>query len=351
MLDLYTIHCSESFQTALSEMDKRGKQILLVIDSDKKLIGTITDGDLRRAILRKVSPNENVGKVLNPDPICVDERFSGSAVRDLMKSKSIHHVPIIDENGVLMGVHTEDMLVSSTHLGLQAVIMVGGYGRRLGELTKNCPKPMLHLGGKPILQTIIEQLQSAGIHKISLAVNYLASQIKEFFGDGNRFGVAIDYIEEPEPLGTAGALRLMKDVQDEPLLVINGDILTSVNFAHVLRFHNRYSAIATMCVREYKFQVPYGVVNLNGVYIEGLEEKPAATMFINSGVYIVNREALSMIPGNGVFQMTELFDLLREKGFATVAYPIHEYWKDIGSPEDFQEAQNDFNRTFSHVTR
>lgn len=346
MLDQYTIYSSETFQTALSEMDKRGKQILLVVNSDNRLIGTITDGDLRRAILRKVPSDANVRDLFNPNPITVKEHVSVATIREMMISKRIHHIPIVDDHGVLIGLHTEDLVVGSDQLGLQAVIMVGGYGRRLGEMTKNCPKPMLQLGGKPILQTIVEQLQSAGIMKISLAVNYLASQIKDFFDDGSRFGVEIDYLEETEPLGTAGALRLLNDVGSDPILVLNGDILTRVNFAHVLRFHLRQMASATMCVREYKYQVPYGVVNLRGVNITGIEEKPATTMFINSGIYIINPDTLKYIPPSGSFPMTDLFDQLRRNELTTVAYPIHEYWKDIGSPEDFEAASQEFEAEF-----
>jgi dTDP-glucose pyrophosphorylase len=345
-LDLYTIPSDTKFQQAISEMDARGKQILLVVDEHKKLIGTVTDGDLRRGYLKKCPPDTPILEILNSNPIKVDETASDSEIRQLMISKGIHHIPIVDSVGVLTGLHTADAVVSSRPLQLSAILMVGGLGKRLGALTTNCPKPMLEMGGKPILQTIVEQLRVAGVTRIYMAVNYLGDQIKQHFGDGGNFGVSIRYLEEHVPLGTAGALRLLEGIGDDPLLVMNGDILTKVNYSHILRFHNTHKAVATMCVREFGYQLPYGVVELDGIHIKKIDEKPATVVFVNSGIYVLDPSALGLIPESGPYQMPELFSRLRAIGRKTVAYPIIEYWKDIGSPEDFKEAEGEFESTF-----
>jgi dTDP-glucose pyrophosphorylase/predicted transcriptional regulator len=345
-LDLYTIPSNTKFHQAISEMDARGKQILLVVDDERRLIGTVTDGDLRRGYLKKSPPDTPILEILNSNPIKVDETASVSEIRQLMILKGIHHIPIVDSVGVLTGLHTADAVVSSRPLQLSAILMVGGLGKRLGELTSNCPKPMLEMGGKPILQTIVEQLRVAGVTRIYMAVNYLGDQIKQHFGDGSSFGVSVRYLEEHAPLGTAGALRLLEGIGDDPLLVMNGDILTKVNYSHILSFHNTHKAVATMCVREFGYQLPYGVVELDGIHIKKIDEKPATVVFVNSGIYVLDPSALGLIPESGPYQMPELFSILRDTGRKTVAYPIIEYWKDIGSPEDFKEAEGEFESTF-----
>jgi NDP-sugar pyrophosphorylase family protein len=287
-----------------------------------------------------------VSILMNPRPVTVTTDCSERRAKELMVERRVHHLPVIDEHGRLKGIFTENELIGVDRLELRAVLMVGGLGQRLGELTRECPKPLLKIGGKPILQTIVEQLYSSGVRDIYMAVNYLATKIKTFFGDGSAFGVKITYLEEDKPLGTAGALRLLELSGDRPLLVMNGDILTKVNYAHLLRFHNESRASATMCVREYVFNVPYGVVKVEESEITGIEEKPASHFFINSGIYILDPSVLHYIPVDGPFTMPELFDMLRENHKKTVAYPIHEYWMDIGNPEDFKSAHYNYEKIF-----
>jgi dTDP-glucose pyrophosphorylase len=346
-LQKYTVGPRMTFESALLEMDTRATQILLVVDDFGVLLGTITDGDLRRAILRKLPQDSSVTTIMNPRPIKVGEGCLESLAREIMRANRIRHLPIVGSNGLLRGLFTEETLVGSQALPLQAVLMVGGYGKRLGDMTRNCPKPMLKVGGRPILHTIVDQLRQIGVNKIHMAVNYLSGQIKDYFEDGQAFGVSISYVEEAEPLGTAGALRLLKEVVETPMLVMNGDILTRVNFADLLRFHQENNAVATMCVREFYQQVPFGVVQLSGAEILGIEEKPASRFFINSGIYVLEPCVMHYIPSSGAFGMPSLFDVLREQHKKTVAYPIHEYWMDVGNPGDFQTANESFASVFS----
>jgi dTDP-glucose pyrophosphorylase len=344
----YTIDGDVPFGVALSELDRRATQILLVVDSDNVLRGTITDGDMRRAILRKMPMESPVSMLMNPTPVTATPDCSERRAKELMAERRVHHLPIIDAQGRLKGIFTENELIGTDTLDLRAVLMVGGLGQRLGELTRECPKPLLKIGGKPILQTIVEQLCSSGVRDIYMAVNYLGTKIKEFFGDGGAFGVNITYLEEDKPLGTAGALRLLELTGDQPLLVMNGDILTKVNYARLLRFHNESLASATMCVREYVFNVPYGVVIVEESEITGIEEKPASHFFINSGIYILDPSVLHYVPNDGPFTMPELFDVLREQHKKTVAYPVHEYWMDVGNPDDFKSAGDHYESVFQN---
>lgn len=346
-LNRYVISPDSPFREAISELDKRATQILLIVDPDDKLIGTVTDGDMRRALLRNFADDTPLSQVMNPAPLKVLEDCTPQQAKSLMHANRIHHLPIVDVNNRLKGVFTEDSLIGGETVNATAILMVGGYGRRLGIMTSDCPKPMLKIGGKPILQTIVEQLRDAGITDIVLAVNYLASQIKDYFGDGGEFAVQISYLEEDAPLGTAGALRLLdyRDY-DRPLLVMNGDILTRVNFMHLVRFHTTHDASATMCVREFHQQVPYGVVRVDGLRIESIEEKPASRFFINSGIYVIDPGSLEYLTAEGALDMPSFFDLLREQQKLTLAYPIHEYWADIGNPEEFRAAELRYSSEF-----
>jgi NDP-sugar pyrophosphorylase family protein len=245
-----------------------------------------------------------------------------------------------------VGIFTEESLIHDRPLTNTVVLMVGGRGKRLRPLTETCPKPMLRIGGKPILETTIETLRDSGFRHFVLSINYLAEQIERYFGDGSRYGIRINYIRESEPLGTAGALRHLAPVPTCPFVVMNGDILTRLNYVHLLLYHQQSQASATMCVREFDQQVPFGVVELDGKSISRIKEKPKARYFVNSGIYVLEPTTLEYVPDGGPFDMPELFNVLREQRKATIAYPIREYWMDIGRPDDFLQAEREFSFHF-----
>lgn len=351
-LEQYFADKDLSIKEAIERLNKESTQILLVVDSENRLLGTVTDGDIRRAILRADASVSGLRlkDVMRPSPIIASTDWSPQRAKSVMLAKRIHHIPIVDQHGFVSGIFTEESLLTREYLPNTAMLMVGGLGTRLGDMTKDCPKPMLRIGGKPILETIVESLRDAGIKHIVLAVNYLADQIRDYFLDGSAHNVRIEYVTEQERLGTAGALRLLTPVPESPFLVMNGDILTRVNFQHLLRYHSENDAVATMCIREFDQQVPFGVVDLNGIEISQLREKPTNSFFVNSGIYVLDPIALHYVPSTGAFDMPSLFDLLREQNKRTVGYPIQEYWTDIGLPADFQAAATQFEQNFASVT-
>lgn len=350
-LDRYLVGINLSIDDAIVRLNQSATQILLVVDSHQRLLGTVTDGDVRRAILSKDKlTGRSIIQVMQRKPTVAAIDWSPQRAQSLMHSKRIHHIPIVDDAGVVTGVFTEESLVSQVDLPNTAFVMAGGLGSRLGEMTADCPKPMLRIGGKPILETILETLRDAGIRKIVFAVNYLADQIQDHFADGSNHGVSIDYVIERERLGTAGSLRLLDPVPNEPILVMNGDILTRVNYGHLLRYHDQHQAAATMCVREFNQRIPFGVVELTGNRIEKITEKPETSFYVNSGIYVLSPESLAEIPRTGPFDMPSLFEAVRRDSQSTIAYPIQEYWADIGQPGDFAQAESEYAVNFRGAT-
>jgi NDP-sugar pyrophosphorylase family protein len=256
----------------------------------------------------------------------------------LMRRKVIHHLPLIDEDHRLVGLATLDDLVGAVERPNWVVLMAGGLGTRLHPLTKECPKPLLKVGEKPILEIILESFAEQGFKQIFLSVNYKAEMIQDYFGEGDRWGVQINYIHEKERLGTAGALSLLPGQPTTPMIVMNGDILTRTSFDSLLKFHEAQNAVATMAVREYDFQVPYGVVRVDGTKIEAIEEKPVQHFFVNAGIYTLSPKALAYIPKNTFFDMPTLFEHLIAANQPTAAYPLREYWIDIGRISDLEKA-------------
>ena len=345
-LEQFLVSPDTTVRASIDRLNQFATQILLVVNDDRQLLGTMTDGDVRRAILKRVNDETPVSAIMQPKPLTATKDWAPQKALSLMRVLRIHHIPVVDENGRVTGIFTEESLISQDELPNVAVLMVGGLGKRLGAMTSNCPKPMLNIGGKPILQTTVETLRDAGFRQFVFAVNYLAEKIEGHFGDGSAYGVSINYFQESEPLGTAGALRHIEISNNEPILVMNGDILTRVNFGHLLKYHYQNHAAATMCVREFNHEIPFGVVELDGHEISEIREKPTSSVFVNSGIYILNPESLDEIPAAGSFDMPSLFSLLREKQMATIAYPIQEYWADIGQPTDFAKAESEYASNF-----
>jgi dTDP-glucose pyrophosphorylase len=323
---------------ALRLLDANGNGFLPVIDEQNKLVGIITDGDVRRGILNKTL---ELDSIINRNPITANFGTSHLIIKRQLRELHRRHMPIIDETGKLVDVVVLDNFefISKDNW---VVIMVGGLGSRLGDLTKMIPKPMLEIGGKPILLGIIEHFKSQGFGKFVLCVNYKAEIIENYFKDGTWLGVKIEYTRETKRMGTAGALSLIDFEMEAPFFVVNGDVLTSINFEDFLDFHNVNNAVATMCVKSYVFDIPYACIDFNdNGDILALREKPSNEYFINTGMYILKPEILKKIPKNDYYDMPQLFDDLIEQAKECKAYRIDEYWLDLGRPEDLDKGQSD----------
>ena len=337
---------STSILEVLQIIDKSSKQLAIVVDENKKLLGTISDGDIRRALLNNISLNEPVKNIYFKTPTVASINNSKEEIINICRTKKIHQIPIVDNQGNLIGLETLDELISRDTKLNRVVLMVGGLGTRLRPLTENTPKPMLKVGNKPILQTIVEKFAEYGYLNITMCVNYKSQIIQDYFGDGNKFGVNIEYILEEQRMGTAGALSLLKEKPTEPFFVMNGDLLTNINFEHLHNFHISNNSAATMCVREYDFQVPYGVVNIADSKILSIEEKPIHKFFVSAGIYMLNSEVLKYIPENEFYDMPTLFQKIISEKQNTISFPLREYWLDIGRLDEYEKANNEYNEVF-----
>lgn len=326
---------------AIAKVDVSGLQVALVLAPDDRLLGILTDGNIRRAILAGKSLQVPVSEVMNPQPTVMPATTPRDEMLALMRRMTIHHLPLTNEAGQIVGLMTLNELIGATEHPNWVVLMAGGLGTRLKPLTENCPKPMLSVGGKPILESILNGFIKQGFRQFFFSVNYQAEMVKAHFGDGDRWGAKFNYLHENKRLGTAGALSLLSGASDHPIVVMNGDLLTRASFTDLLRFHAEHGAAATMAVREYDFQVPYGVVRMNNSTIAAIEEKPVHKFFVNAGIYVLSPEVLAHIPLDTFFDMPTLFQRLIELGLTTVAFPLREYWLDIGHMHDYEQAQAD----------
>jgi len=348
MIESYLVTLETPIRDAIACIDLNGKGIVLVVDEERLLLGTISDGDIRRAILRGVNLDLSVQILLaerknatGHGPITALEGTADADLLQLMNKEEIRQIPIVDTEGHVKNVAFLNDLVREYELPITAVVMAGGFGNRLRPLTEKIPKPMLPVGNRPLLERTIEQLKNIGIRHVSLTTHYKAEAISDHFGNGTDFGVAIDYVHEDQPLGTAGAIRLLTD-GDEPLLVINGDILTHVDFRAMLAFHQKHQACLTVGVRQYDLQVPYGVMKCDGANILEVSEKPKLQFLVNAGIYLLEPRARNYIPGDRKFDMTDLIQALIHEKRKVVSFPILEYWLDIGQRSDYEKAKFDF---------
>jgi len=327
-----------SISQAIEQLERAGTGALALCSDGRLLVGLLTDGDIRRAVLQGKSLTEPCATIATLMPVVAPENASPAEALYLMDQHDIHHLPMVDQKNRLVAFLLRKDLVSDSHTGLSAVIMAGGYGKRLMPLTKDVPKPMLPVGDRPLLELVIEQLRRAGIRDLNMTTHYLPESITNHFGDGGSFGVRLNYVKEDNPLGTAGGLKLMKRPEG-PLLVVNGDILTGVPFHEMLMYHRKHRADITVGVRKYDIQVPFGVVQCDDVRITGLQEKPSLSFFINAGTYLLEPSAYDCIPDGCPFDMTDLIQKLLDLGRTVVGFPIMEYWIDVGRQEDYQRAQ------------
>lgn len=329
-----------TLQQVIRNLDETGMQIVLVVSSEGTLVGTVTDGDIRRALLSGLDMSSPVDRIMNCNPFVVPRELGQDAVIQLMHANKIHQLPVLDNKRHVVGLHLLDELAVPAQRSNLMVIMAGGQGVRLRPHTENCPKPMLLVAGKPMLEHIIERGKLEGFNHFILAVHYLGHMIEDYFGDGNLWQVKIDYLRENEPLGTAGAINLLSPRPQVPFLVSNGDVLTDIRYSKMLDFHLRHNAVATMAVCFYEWQNPFGVVHTKGVDILSFEEKPISRTHINSGVYVLDPSVLDCLNEGEYCDMPTLFCRLKDKGRRTIVYPMHEPWLDVGCPDDYEQAHN-----------
>ena len=320
-------------------------KIALVIESSGRLLGTITDGDIRRALLRGKSMDISAEIIMNKQPVTMSVGTDMKTCLMTMERYNLRQLPLIDqEKKVVKLLNRQDVeLHKDQHEKdkIPVIIMAGGKGKRLRPLTEDCPKPMLPVGDKPLLEVIIEQLGGQGFSNFYISINYLGDMIKNYFGNGDRFNVSIQYLEESEPLGTAGPLGLLKTAPHGKIVVINGDVLTRMYLPRLLDFHDEHDADATMCVREYEIQVPYGTVDLEADKVTNIEEKPVYRFFVNAGIYVLDKNIISLIEDNESTDMVSLLKRAKKANYQIAAFPIHEYWLDIGRMDDLARAQEE----------
>lgn len=301
----------------------------------------MTDGDIRRGILRGVDLDSLVTAVMNSQPLTVTPGTAEASILESMEEHAIRHMPVVDSDGRLADVYTAEDLRHRAHSTTPVVLMAGGRGQRLYPLTKDVPKPMLPIGGVPLLEIILRSLASQGFVNVYISVNYLAEVIIDHVGDGSSLGLSVTYIHEDKPLGTAGALAQLRDSVSETFIVMNSDLLTHVNLRDMLSFHDKQGAKATIGVREHLFEIPYGVVNLNGSLVESMVEKPMHRSLVNAGIYALDPIVLSRLVPGEYADMPSLLSLLMDEGHGVAAFPIHESWLDVGRPEDLSQARSD----------
>jgi len=344
----YFVRPDSPVSEVIACIDRSGRvSLALVVDDESRLINTLSDGDVRRGLLAGLNLTDTASALLaikaqTPYPVPVTAPI-GTPDEELlvrMQSTYVRQIPLVDENGAIKSIVILNDLLPQVTRGLRAVIMAGGFGTRLLPLTEKMPKPMLPVSGRPVMEHIIEQLSGTGIRQVNVTTHYQAERITEHFKDGAAFGVEINYVREDIPLGTGGALGLLQH-SDEPLLVINGDILTHVDFRAMYAFHQDNDADMTVGVRRYEVKVPYGVIDCNGIHVSGLREKPDLAFFVNAGIYLLEPEVLDFIPANQYMNMTDLVLKLIASGKSVVSYPICEYWLDVGRHDDYKQAQAD----------
>ncbi|MFN3882488.1 MAG: nucleotidyltransferase family protein [Nitrincola lacisaponensis] len=329
---------------AIEVLDKAALRIALVVDEDDKLLGTLTDGDVRRAMLKHLALNTPVSQVMNVQPKTAELSWTESRIRAVMEQYELLQLPVVDAESRVVGLaNLHDILNKKRHDN-PVFLMAGGFGTRLRPLTNNCPKPMLKVGDKPILEQILLNFVDAGFHRFYISTHYMPEVICEYFGNGEKWGVSIQYVHEDEPLGTGGALGLLPHEEiDQPLFMMNGDLLTSLNLHSFLEFHVTHNGVATMCVREYEHQVPYGVITSEGTQIKSMIEKPIHRFFVNAGIYLLAPALVkSVAPGTRI-DMPTLLEQQIENNKVVNMFPIHEYWLDIGRMDDFNKAQDEFS--------
>lgn len=349
MIDIKSIclDAQSNIIEAMKVIEKSDAKIALIVNDKQQLLGSITDGDVRRGLINSIPVSDPVTAIMNKNPIKFLVGTDKEKVLKTIENKKILQIPLVDQDNRLVDIVLSAELLESSNKKNSIILMAGGLGTRLGHLTAECPKPMLKVGDKPILEIVLENLKSHGFSDFSIAVNFKAEMIENYFEDGSKFGARITYLREKERMGTAGALSLFEPKNNLPLIVMNGDVLTKVNFTEFLENHKKNSYQCSMCVRKYDLQVPFGVVQVENQVITNIEEKPTQSFFVSAGIYSLNPELLQLIPKSSYFDMPSLFNkIISDKKNKAGVFPIHEYWMDVGRRDDFNQAQVDFKKVF-----
>lgn len=328
-----------TIQQAIHNLDNSSMQIVLVVSEDETLVGTLTDGDIRRAFLRGMTLENRIDEIIQRSPLVAPPDIGRELVLQLMQANKVHQLPVVNCERRVVGLHLWDNILTPVLLDNPIVIMAGGRGTRLHPHTENCPKPMLEVGGKPMLEHIIERAKADGFQKFIISLHYLGHMVEAYFADGRKWGVNIEYLREEAPLGTAGCLSILLRRPEVPFIVTNGDVLTDIRYSDILNFHTRHNAAATMAIRQYEMQNQFGVVRVKGVEIEGFEEKPVYRSHINAGIYVLNPDTLNQLESKEHCDMPTLFERIKHRDGRTIVFPMHEPWLDVGRPADLAEAR------------
>lgn len=344
-IDEIKINQNASIKQALKVIDKGAIKVAVVLSDDGLLLGMLSDGDIRRALLKGMSLDDSITSIINKHPVVANINDTKERILELANEKKLHQIPIIS-NGKLIGIQDIREFLTPKNKPNKVILMVGGLGTRLRPLTNDVPKPMLDVGNKPILHTIVENFAKYGYTDIIMCVNYKSEIIKEYFGNGDKFGVKIEYVLESQRMGTAGALSLLKEKPKDDFFVMNGDLLTNVNFEYLHEYHKDSNACASICVRKYEMQVPYGVVNVRANKVTSIEEKPTQSFFVSAGIYMFSPIVLDFIPKGVFYDMPTLFGELLKQGFAVYPFFIREYWLDIGKMDEYRRANDEYEGVF-----
>ena len=344
-IDEIKINQNASIKEALKVIDKGAIKVAVVLSDDGLLLGMLNDGDIRRALLKGMSLGDSIAGIINKHPVVANINDTKERILELANEKKLHQIPIIS-NGKLIGIQDIREFLAPKNKPNKVILMVGGLGTRLRPLTNDVPKPMLDVGNKPILHTIVENFAKYGYTDIIMCVNYKSEIIKEYFGNGDKFGVKIEYVLESQRMGTAGALSLLKERPKDDFFVMNGDLLTNVNFEYLHEYHKDSNALASICIRKYEMQVPYGVVNVRANKVTSIEEKPTQSFFVSAGIYMFSPIVLDFIPKGVFYDMPTLFSELLKHDFPIHPFPIREYWLDIGRMDEYRRANDEYEGVF-----
>lgn len=344
-IDEIKINQNASIKEALEVIDKGAIKVAVVLSDDGLLLGMLNDGDIRRALLKGMSLGDSIAGIINKHPVVANINDTKERILELANEKKLHQIPIIS-NGKLVGIQDIREFLAPKNKPNKVILMVGGLGTRLRPLTNDMPKPMLDVGNKPILHTIVENFAKYGYTDIIMCVNYKSEIIKEYFGNGDKFGVKIEYVLESQRMGTAGALSLLQKRPKDDFFVMNGDLLTNVNFEYLHEYHKDSNALASICIRKYEMQVPYGVVNVRANKVTSIEEKPTQSFFVSAGIYMFSPIVLDFIPKGVFYDMPTLFSDLLKHDFPIHPFPIREYWLDIGRMDEYRRANDEYEGVF-----
>lgn len=337
----YCITPDASLIECMRSMDITGAGIVLAVDSEFRLIGTISDGDVRKALVKGYPLDSSIDTHINRNCYYVLPTVPRAEALDIMQARRFEQVPIVDEQGKVIGLHLLHDILGNISRPNWALVMAGGKGMRLRPLTEKLPKPMIKVAGRPLLERIILHLVSYGIRRIFLSVNHLAQVIEDYFEDGSKYGTKIEYLREDDSLGSGGAISLLPEIPGHPFMVMNGDLIADVNCADMIEFHSQNDFYATMGVYSYFHQVPFGCVEIQDNRLTGLQEKPVLEKMVNTGIYVLSPQAVSAVPKNTYFPITKLFEDALKKNLACGAFAIEKEWLDIGAPQQLRQARGE----------